>query len=136
MAAARRSSRSAAPGCCGVLAAVAICVQLVGLYRATAPPQPAWFPNADKLEHAVIFGLPVAVGHAGPAARSAGSCVAIFAVPWPVVSELIQHFFYTHRTGDPFDVLADVDRRRARAGGVAVIRARAGARHADTGGRP
>jgi VanZ family protein len=111
-----------------ILAAVAICVQLVGLYQPTTPPQPAWFPNADKLEHAVIFGLPVALIMLARR-RFSRLVVAIFALH-AVVSELIQHFFYTHRSGDPFDVLADVIGVGLGTAVFAVIRARAGSRDA------
>ena len=34
-------------------------LQLWGLYRVSGPPQPPWFPFADKLEHAAGFALPV-----------------------------------------------------------------------------
>jgi hypothetical protein len=38
---------------------VAVGVHLFGLYRVTGPPSVSWFPDSDKVEHAVGFGLPV-----------------------------------------------------------------------------
>jgi VanZ family protein len=99
------------------LAALAVVAQLYGVYRVTGPPSPPWFPHADKAEHTLGFALPVAllVLAAGLRARSLGRrptrrpltvAVVVFAAHG-VVSELVQHFFYTTRSGDPFDVLAD-----------------------------
>jgi hypothetical protein len=91
---------------------LAVAVHVYGLYRVTGPPTVTWFPNSDKLEHALGFGLPVfliltALDWYG--LRSTGRqwiVVGIFAAH-AVVSELIQHWFYTMRTGDPRDALAD-----------------------------
>ncbi len=100
-----------------VLATAAVLVHLVGLYRTAGPPSPSWFPQADKVEHVVGFGAPVflilvarqwsgrAVGRP-LTGRFAGVVVAIFGLH-AVVSELIQHFFYVSRTGDPLDAVAD-----------------------------
>jgi len=76
------------------------------------PASVSWFPNSDKIEHAVGFGLPVFLILL--ALRWYGRCtpgreyvvVGIFAVH-AVVSELIQHWFYASRSGDPRDALAD-----------------------------
>jgi VanZ family protein len=98
-----------------VLAAVAVAAQLVCLYSPTGPPTPVWFPQADKLEHLLGFGAPVCLillyqaarpGQDGIGRRTALVVTGLFSVH-AVLSELIQHFFYRHRTGDPFDVLAD-----------------------------
>jgi hypothetical protein len=104
-----------------VLSALAVVGHLYGLYRPTGPPSPGWFPYADKAEHLAGFGAPVclillALAHGGrwpgvddPGSRSRRSellVVAIFAAH-AVLSELAQHFFYVHRTGDPLDALAD-----------------------------
>lgn len=100
-----------------MLAALSVLVHLFGLYRSTGPPSPSWFPNIDKAEHLIGFGAPVflillAASYAStppgrrPATRTAVLVVAVFALH-AVVSEVIQHFFYLHRTGDPFDTLAD-----------------------------
>ena len=76
-------------------------VQLYGLYRPVGPPQPPWFPYADKLEHAVGFALPVLLvlltvawfaGGLSPAGDRS-LVVVVFAVH-AVVSELIQHASY------------------------------------------
>ena len=99
------------------LAVLAVLAQLYGVYRVAGPPSPPWFPYADKAEHALGFALPVAlvVLAAGLRARSGGRrptrrpltvAVVVFAAHG-VVSELIQHFFYTTRSGDPLDALAD-----------------------------
>lgn len=102
-----------------VLAGLAVAGQLYGLYRATGPPTPSWFPQADKWEHALGFALPTTLVIATLDARervqqlvavqSRRRIVAVAAVfaAHAVVSEVIQHTFYTSRTGDPFDVLAD-----------------------------
>jgi hypothetical protein len=98
-------------------AVFAVLLQLWGLYRVLGPPQPAWFPFADKLEHAVGFALPVMLILLTVALRSSVTwhglsfptttlVVAVFAAH-AVVSEVIQHLWYRHRTGDPVDVLAD-----------------------------
>ena len=101
-----------------VLAALAVALQLYGLYRVTGPPTPPWFPQADKLEHATGFLLPVALVllALGGRARGLGTelprrvVVVVVAVSaaHAVVSELVQHFWYAARTGDPWDVLADL----------------------------
>ena len=98
-------------------ALIAVVLQLWGLYRVSGPPQPPWFPFADKLEHAAGFALPVLLillavtlhGHLGwqwPSPRIGALVVGIFAAH-AVVSEAIQHLWYRHRTGDPLDVVAD-----------------------------
>jgi VanZ family protein len=112
---------SSAPGrgwrSMAALAGLGLVVHLWGLYRVTGPPSPPWFPNADKLEHLVGFGLPLLLvlltfwlrarsrGRALPG-RVVAIVVAAFALHG-VVSELVQHFFYSSRTGDPFDTVAD-----------------------------
>lgn len=98
-------------------AVFAVLLQLWGLYRVAGPPQPPWFPFADKIEHAVGFAVPVllillAIALRGPMSwqwpnmRTGVFVVAIFAAHG-VVSELVQHQWYRYRTGDPLDVLAD-----------------------------
>ena len=91
-------------------------LQLWGLYRVAGPPQPAWFPYADKLEHAAGFALPVMLILLAAAlrVRRAGSGPNpqrrrwwLASSPRTVVSEAIQHVWYRNRTGDPLDVLAD-----------------------------
>ena len=98
-------------------AVIAVLLQLWGLYRVVGPPRPPWFPFADKLEHAVGFAVPVILillaaalrrppGWQWPSPAAQAAVVGVFAAH-AVVSELIQHVWYRHRTGDPLDVLAD-----------------------------
>ena len=116
-----------------VLAALAVGGQLYGLYRVPGPPGPTWFPHVDKVEHAVGFALPVALVllAAGLRAQERGSTVTSRTVAsvlgvfagHAVVSELVQHAFYTTRTGDPVDVLADwVGVAAGGAAGLALLR--------------
>ena len=95
-----------------VAAALAVLVQLWGLYRVTGPPTAPWFPNADKVEHAVGFAVPVFLVLLAiwlgreMQTRTIVVVAGIFAVH-AVLSEIIQHTFYRERSGDPLDVLAD-----------------------------
>ena len=95
-----------------VAAVIAVLVQLWGLYRVTGPPILPWFPNADKVEHAVGFAvtvflvlLAIWLGREMQT-RTIVVVAGIFAVH-AVLSEIIQHTFYRERSGDPLDVLAD-----------------------------
>lgn len=100
-----------------VAAALAVVLQLWGVYAVRPPAGANWFPGADKVQHAVAFALPVllvpwadtlrrrAAGRA-PRARVLVAMVWISAAH-AVVSELVQHIAYTDRVGDPLDVLAD-----------------------------
>jgi hypothetical protein len=110
-------------------AVLAVALQLWGLYRLAGPPQQPWFPLADKLEHAVAFALPVMLillaaalrrplGWQWPSPVTQAVVVGVFAAH-AVVSELIQHVWYRHRTGDPLDVVADWV---GVAGGVILLR--------------
>jgi purine-cytosine permease-like protein len=98
-------------------AAIAVLLQLRGLYSVSGPPQPPWFPYADKVAHTIGFALPVmlillavalhrALGAQWPSPRITALVVGVFAAH-AVVSELIQHAWYRYRTGDPLDVIAD-----------------------------
>jgi VanZ family protein len=98
-------------------AVVAVLFQLWGLYRVSGPPQPSWFPFADKVQHTIGFALPVLLilltvawrgrfGWQWPMPRTSVLLVAIFAAHG-IVSEVIQHLWYRYRTGDLLDVLAD-----------------------------
>jgi VanZ family protein len=125
-----------------VAAVLAVLLQFWGLYRVAGPPQPPWFPFADKVEHAVGFALPVLLilltitlrnrsGWRWPP-RTSVLVLVIFA-GHAIVSELIQQQWYRYRTGDPLDALADwvgiavgvllfrlIFLRRARTGGSLV----------------
>jgi hypothetical protein len=98
-------------------ATLAVVLQLWGLYRVGGPPQPPWFPMADKVEHMIGFALPVVLillavalrhpqGWRWPSPVTRPLVIGAFAAH-AVVSEVIQHIWYRHRTGDPLDVLAD-----------------------------
>jgi hypothetical protein len=99
------------------VAAIALLLQLRGLYRVVGPPQPPWFPYADKVAHTIGFALPVMLillaaalrhplGAQWPSLRISALVVGVFATH-AVVSELIQHVWYRYRTGDPLDMIAD-----------------------------
>jgi hypothetical protein len=98
-------------------AAIAVLLQLWGLYRVIGPPRSAWLPDADKLAHTMGFALPVMLillaaalrhplGAQWPRPRINALVVGLFAAH-AVVSELIHHVWYRYRTGDPLDVFAD-----------------------------
>jgi VanZ family protein len=99
-------------------AALGLVVHLWGLYRDHGPPSVGWFPQADKLEHLVGFGLPCLLVllalhlHAAAAGRLLGTRAVVVVVglfvAHAVVSEVVQGTLYTSRSGDPFDVVADV----------------------------
>lgn len=120
-----RDRRRGPPQVLTVLAVAAVLAHLFGLYRTTGPPEPSWFPYADKLEHLVGFAAPlwlillarrasvsrsVSFDPAGPIrpSRRFTLFVAAAFVLNAVLSELAQYVFYFHRTGDPFDTLADL----------------------------
>ena len=96
---------------------VATGLHLWALYRPVGPSALPWLPDADKLGHVIVFGLPLllillagasrrlALGRR-PATRFVVITSALF-VGHAVVSEWIQHRFYSERAGDPYDVLAD-----------------------------
>ena len=96
---------------------VATGFHLWALYRPAGPSALPWLPNADKLGHAIIFGLPLllilitrasrrrALGRR-PARQFVWITAAVFAAH-AVLSEWIQHRFYLERVGDPYDALAD-----------------------------
>ena len=100
-----------------IAAGLSVAVQLWGMY---APYQLAgadWFPGADKFQHGLAFGLPVALIMLAdtlrrrsrgllPRARVLVVSIWIFAAH-AVLSELIQGAFYADRMGDPLDLLAD-----------------------------
>lgn len=99
-----------------VAAGLAVVGQLLGLYLPRASGA-AWFPGADKLQHAVAFALPVVlIPWADTLRRRAAGwpprARILVLVVWvsaahAVVSELVQHQAYANRVGDPLDVLAD-----------------------------
>ena len=83
---------------------VALAVQLIAVYAPVGPGGPE-INGLDKMVHVSIFFAPaLALLMMGIRARWA---LGILAVHAPV-SELIQHFFLAHRSGDVFDALADL----------------------------
>jgi hypothetical protein len=98
-------------------AGLSVALQLWGLYSPQPPTGVDWFPGADKVLHGVGFGLPVALvmvadtlrrRSRGLRPRARVLVVALWvSAAHAVLSELIQGAFYTHRSGDPRDLLAD-----------------------------
>lgn len=87
-----------------VPAITALVLQCVLLYSPSGGGA-APFPNFDKLVHATIFALPVLLALLAGLPR--WPVVAVVALHAPV-SELIQWALLPHRSGDPWDVVADL----------------------------
>lgn len=98
--------------------AAAVVGQQIGLYGPTGPVQPAWFPSADKLQHALGFAVPMFLVlttseiHAARGGRTlrplaVAAIAGVFAVN-AVVSELVQARSGSGRSGDPLDAAADL----------------------------
>ncbi|KRE37737.1 hypothetical protein ASG73_08815 [Janibacter sp. Soil728] len=85
---------------------VAVVVQLVVLYAPDAPGPPSPIPHSDKVIHALVFALPVLV--AGLGGRVWWPAAAVLCAVHAPVSEVIQHVALPHRSGDSWDVLADL----------------------------
>ncbi len=81
-----------------------VLIQLCALYwpRVDVAGGPAW---ADKAVHATLFALPTLA--AGLTFRRWLLPVTLLGLHAPV-SEVLQHLFLPHRSGDPLDVLADL----------------------------
>lgn len=89
-----------------VATVLALLLQLWALYLyAPSPGGPAIFPHADKVVHAVIFGLPVVLAHR---AGLAWPGVAVLLAVHAPLSEMIQLALLPDRSGDGADVLADL----------------------------
>ncbi|ROR65846.1 VanZ family protein [Agrococcus jenensis] len=87
-----------------VLFALAIVVQLVGLYAPRAPSG-GGIPGLDKVAHAAMFLAPALLG------LLAGIRPVVLApllVIHAVVSEVVQHLALGERSGDPWDAVADI----------------------------
>lgn len=95
-----RSPRLAATGF-----AVAVIAQLWMLYSPEGVGAGWAPPGSDKVVHALMFAIPVVLG--GLAGLSMRVIVPVLVVHAPV-SELIQHFVLPGRSGDPWDVVADL----------------------------
>ena len=83
---------------------VAIVVQLITLYSPQVPGTPP-IAGFDKVVHLAIFAAPVLA--ALLAGLSAPWVLGILAVHAPV-SELVQHVALSGRSGDVFDMMADL----------------------------
>ncbi|HEU4947992.1 MAG TPA: VanZ family protein [Kribbella sp.] len=84
---------------------LACLVHLYGLYSPRqAAPDPG-VPYADKVTHLLLFAVVAYTGlRVGVPARLLLPLLVVNAV----VSELVQHFLLPHRSGDPFDSVADL----------------------------
>ena len=85
-------------------AALAVLLQLVVVYAPSAGGG-TMFPNADKLVHVTVFALPVLFGLL--ARLPLVPVVAVMAAHAPV-SEVAQAALLPHRSGDPWDAVADL----------------------------
>ncbi|MGN7248401.1 VanZ family protein [Janibacter anophelis] len=90
---------------CCALAAVVV-VQLIVLYAPEAPGPPSPIPHADKAVHAIVFALPVLV--AGLGRLRSWRLVALLCAAHAPLSEVVQHLALGQRSGDPWDVVADL----------------------------
>lgn len=85
--------------------AVACLLQVIAVYLPEQPHVGTGIPHLDKLVHASIFALPTYLGlRAGRGAALPAVAVAAHAP----VSELVQWRLLPHRSGDPWDLLADL----------------------------
>lgn len=90
----------------GVVLGIAVLLHLAVLYAPRVPAPPGGgFPGLDKVGHVAVFAL-VAVVALG--VGLAPRLVVPVLLGHAVLSELIQHIALTDRSGDPWDVLADV----------------------------
>ena len=89
-----------------VLLVLALVVHVAVLYAPEVPATGAvGVPGADKLAHVAVFALVVALAvKAGFPVR----WVVPLALAHAVVSEAVQHLLLPGRSGDPWDVVADV----------------------------
>ncbi|GCE02056.1 VanZ family protein [Embleya hyalina] len=86
--------------------AVAVLVNLYLLFNPGSPGDPAPFvPHRDKIVHFLSFA---AIAWTGRRVGFGPLPLGALLVGHAVESELVQHFLLPHRSGDPWDVLADV----------------------------
>jgi hypothetical protein len=87
--------------------ALAVLVQLVVLYDPTQPSVGglASVPGLDKLAHAAVFALVMAAGRLARLPRLPLLALTVVQAP---VSEVVQALLLPQRSGDPFDVMADL----------------------------
>lgn len=88
----------------GVVALVAL--QFLVLYTPQTGGPESPIPHGDKVVHALVFAAPVLV--AGMAKGGAWRVVGLLSVVHAPVSEVIQHVALPTRSGDVWDVVADL----------------------------
>lgn len=87
-----------------VLLAVVLIGQTIALYLpGTAEVGLELFPHADKVVHVFLFATPALLLRI--LTRSWWPILALLA--YAPISELVQHRWVPHRSGDPMDLLAD-----------------------------
>lgn len=94
------------PSSVPIVVVLLLLVQVIVLYLPGAPGPQVPIPHADKLIHALIFAAPVLA--AALARRRWWVLVAVGSLVHAPVSEVIQHALLTARSGDVWDVVADV----------------------------
>lgn len=87
-----------------VLGVASLAGQAYGLFGIESVPSSMGHLNADKDVHAVLFAVPVALFILAGVRRSVTVALALVLA---VASEFIQGAFLPHRSGDPWDVVAD-----------------------------
>lgn len=86
--------------------AALLVVQALVLYTPQSGSSPMPIPHADKAVHALVFAAPVLL--AGLAKGDAWRLVALLCAVHAPVSEVIQHVALPTRSGDVWDVVADL----------------------------
>ena len=110
--------------------AVAVLFNLAILFNPGSPGDPGTFiPHRDKIVHFLSFA---SVAWAGRRAGFAPILLGAALVAHAVESELLQHFLLPSRSGDPFDVLADVCGVAAGLAVAAWFASRTGVRRGST----
>lgn len=129
----RVSPRPATRGRVGAatLLLLALLVQAWSLYRSAVPEGAPSFAHADKIAHLLLFAVPAAL--AVLVGGRLGRVVLVLLVVHAPVSEVVQGRWLDQRSGDPWDVVANLvgvvlgagagwalTRRRGRTGPVDV----------------
>lgn len=102
-------------------------VQVLVLYLPETPGPPPPFPHSDKVVHALLFAAPVLVAGLGRLSR--WWLVALLCALHAPVSEAVQHLAVPGRSGDPWDLVADLLGLCLGWAGVAWVRRRPRRRH-------
>jgi VanZ family protein len=88
------------------LVVVLLGVQLIALYAPSAPGPQTSIPHADKIVHALFFAAPVLAARLGR--RPWWTLVALGSLVHAPLSEVVQHTLLDGRSGDGWDVVADL----------------------------